>query len=67
MSIILSIDPSILSSTESEALDPKSDTSFFKESITLAEVEGNSVSISVENIMPPKIKIPAIMPNFMNI
>jgi hypothetical protein len=33
----------------------------------VADVFGNKLSISLENIMPPKITIPTIMPNFMNI
>ena len=46
---------------------PKLVTSSIKESNTEAEVVGKILPISVENIMPPKITIPAIMPNFMNI
>jgi len=42
-------------------------TSSIKESNTVAEVVGKMLPISVENIMPPRIIIPAIMPNFMSI
>ncbi len=37
------------------------------ESANNADVLGNNVVISVENIIPPKIKTAAIMPNFINI
>ncbi len=67
LSTILSIDSSILWSTESEAFEPKLATSSIKESNTVADVVRKMLPISVENIMPPKITIPAIMPNFMSI
>ena len=67
LSSILSIDASILCSTEFEALEPKFEASSFKESKTAADVDGNQLSISFENTIPPKIIIPAIMPNLMNI
>ena len=67
LSTILSSDSSILWSTESEAVVPKLVTSSIKESNTVAEVVGKMLPISVENIMPPKITIPAIMPNFISI
>ena len=41
--------------------------SSFNESANNADVLGNNVVIYVENIMPPKIKTAAIMPNFINI
>ena len=67
LSTKLSMDSSILFSTDSDAFEPKFYTSSFNEFTTAAEVDGNNVSISFENTMPPKIMIPAIMPNFMNI
>jgi hypothetical protein len=48
-------------------LVPKLVTSFFRESNTDAEVVGNKLPISLENIMPPRITIPTSMPNLMNI
>ena len=41
--------------------------SSFNESDNNADVLGNNVVISVENIIPPKIKTAPIMPNFINI
>ena len=41
--------------------------SSFSESDNNAEVFGNNVIISVENIIPPKTKTAPIMPNFINI
>ena len=39
--------------------------SLFKESVNDADVLGNNAVISVENIIPPKIKTAAIMPNLI--
>ena len=40
---------------------------FFSESANNADVLGNNEVISVENIIPPKTKTAAIMPNLINI
>ena len=65
--MVLSKEESSLFSAESVTFAFNELMSSFKESANKAEVLGNSEVISVENIIPPKTKTDAIMPNFINI